>query len=133
MSESANPDQIQHIFQLPDRAVGEGAIREAAVGIGLASISPTRCPVCQGGNVLVEGQFRRQFSEEFSKGQTKGYELDPVTEKNVLAILCADCKVRYVIEPDVVFQLREEVLGLTMALSSRVGLAIVPSSTDKVC
>lgn len=126
-------DQTHCVFALEDRAVEGGAIRNASVSTTLAKRNPLGCPVCGGGNVLIEGQFRREFSEEFVNGVSLGYETDPDTEKNVLAVLCSDCKVRYVIEPDVVFELREEILQLTMALANQVGLAVIPSATDLAC
>lgn len=110
-----------------------GFIREAAVSSSQASKAPCRCPACDGGDVLIEGQFRREFSEEFVGGESQGYRLDDGDpEKNVLAVLCSVCKIRYVIEPDVMFALRENVCELSMEIGRMQGLSAIESETDKV-
>lgn len=119
------PDGIE----LPGRAVPGGAIREAAVSSTYASKNPCRCPVCGGGDVLIEGQFRREFAEEFVAGETTGYTTGEEVEKNVLAVLCATCKVRYVIEPDQMFDLRKQIVEMAIELGRMRGMnAIEPAS-----
>lgn len=122
------------IIRLSNRPVPGGVVRESVVSSSHASKNPCLCPSCGGGNVFVEGQFRREFSEEFIAGESQGYKLDSTTEleKNVLAVVCADCKVRYVIEPDMMFRLREQVVELAMEMGRMSGLNAIETETDKV-
>jgi len=105
--------------------------REVAVGASHAT-DPFRCPTCGGGNVLIEGSYRRNYIEEFQNGESVGKQLEESIEQNVLAINCGDCAIRHILEPDAMFAMREANLQLTMEVAKLKGLNIVDMKNAKV-
>jgi hypothetical protein len=103
------------------RQAESGPVREAAVSSAAARRTLLSCPVCGNATVTVEGQFRREFREELVDGRSQGHQLSPDLEKNVLAIGCTKCGKRYVIEPDEMFTLREQIVELNMELAALRG------------
>jgi hypothetical protein len=130
MSGSAKPDVTA--IGLPGKRVGNLVVREAAVSAAAAGKNQGACPVCGSTSVLLEGQFRREFVEEVVEGKSNGYNLSSEMQKNILSINCLACQVRYVIEPNAMFSLREEIVELQMELGKRDGLAVVEPATEQV-
>ncbi len=99
-------------------------VRSAAISESVAADHEGCCPICSCDSVLIQGHFQREFKEEIFGGQTFGETLSDECVKNITAITCAACKIRYVIEPDEVFDLREEHMQVTMELAKQMKVPV---------
>jgi len=128
MSETVN-EEAPSVIAIEIPKAPEVRVRSAAVSSTVAAAHPGVCPACGCDTVLMQGQFQREFSEEMFGGQSMGETLSDECVKSITAIACPVCQIRYVVEPDDVFKLREENMELLMELSRRMGLTVEPGNS----